>query len=181
MAMVDELAGGAGLVQKVAAAARRLRQERPDLRGRWGAFVAGSPRTAYTSFNPPGSPVIDELLRADGTLRLELSPRYSDYCASGATVSARDGWMADLFQGGSGAFPQARLRWLAGRRRELGSSSRLTVPLPTTDVARLDCLGRVEPDVFLDRMLHVWATRTAFRGLILADNGGVGTTSGTRR
>jgi hypothetical protein len=175
MAMIDELAGGRDLVPKLADAARRLRTQRPDLRGRWGAFVSGGPGTAYTAFNRTGAPAIDELLAADATLALELYPRYSDYCVSATTVSGRDRWMADFFQGESGAFPQPRLRWLAGRRRELGSSSRLTVLFPTTDVAPVDFLGTAEPDVFLDRMFHVWATRTAFRGLMLADNGGIGT------
>ena len=171
----EELAGGQDLVPKIAGAARRLRAERPELRGLWGAFVAGGPRTAYTSFNPPRAPAIDELLRADATLGLELYPRYSDYCASGPTVSRRDQWMADFFQGESGAFPQPRLRWLARRRQELRSGSRLTVLLPTTDVSPVDYLGGTEPEVFLDRMFHVWANRTAFRGLMLADNGGIGT------
>ena len=46
---------------------------------------------------------------------------------------------------------------------------------PTTDVTPLDFLGNAEPEVYLDRIFHVWATRTAFRGLMLADNGGIGT------
>ena len=175
MAMIDELAGGFDLVPKIAAAARLLRAERPDLRGLWGALVSGGPRTAYTSFNPPSAPAIDELLRADATLGLELYPKYSDYCAAGNTVSRRDQWMADFFQGESGAFPQPRLQWLAGRREELRSRSRLTVIFPTTDVRPVDYLGSTEPEVFLDRMFHVWATRTAFRALMLADNGGIGT------
>jgi hypothetical protein len=175
MALIDELAGGAGLVPKVAQAARRLRLQRPDLRGRWGVLVAGGPRTAYTRLNPPEAPAIDELLRADATLALELYPRYSAYCAAGRTASRRDQWMADFFQGGAGAFPQPRLRWLAGRRRQLRSRSRLTVVFPTTDVTPLDFLGKAEPEVFLDRMFHVWATRTGFRRLMLADNGGIGT------
>ncbi len=136
MAMIDELAGGGGLVQKIAEAARLLRDERPELRGRWGAFVAGGPRTAYTSFNRPSAPAIDELLRADATLALELYPKYSDYCAAGASVSRRDQWMADFFQGESGAFPQPRLRWLAGRRQELRSASRLTASFRPPTSAR---------------------------------------------
>jgi hypothetical protein len=175
VAMIEELAGGQGLIPKIADAARLLREERPDLRGRWGALVAGGPRVAYTSFNRPRAPAIDELLRADATLGLELYPRYSDYCAAGTSASRRDQWMADFFQGGSEAFPQPRLRWLAGRREELGSRSRLTVLFPTTDVAPVDYLGSAEPEVFLDRMFHVWATRTEFRELMLADNGGIGT------
>jgi hypothetical protein len=175
MAMIEELAGGRNLVPMIADAARLLREERPELRARWGAFVAGGPRTAYTTFNPPSAPAIDELLRADATLGLELYPRYSDYCAAATTVSGRDRWMADFFQGGSGAFPQARLLWLAARRQEMGSSSRLTTLFPTTDVRPVDYLGSAEPEVFLDRMFHVWATRTAFRELMLADNGGIGT------
>jgi hypothetical protein len=175
MAMIEELAGGQDLIPKIADAARLLREERPDLRGLWGAFVAGGPRVAYTSFNRPRAPAIDELLRADATLGLELYPRYSDYCVAGTTASRRDQWMADFFQGGSGAFPQPRLRWLAGRREELGSRSRLTVLFPTTDVRPVDYLGSAEPEVFLDRMFHVWATRTEFRELMLADNGGMGT------
>ena len=55
MAMIEELAGGRDLVPKIADAARRLRRRRPDLRGRWGAFVGSGPRTAYTKFNPPGA------------------------------------------------------------------------------------------------------------------------------
>jgi hypothetical protein len=175
MAMIDELAGGRDLVPKIAAAARLLRAERPDLRGLWGAFVSGGPRVAYTSFNRPSAPAIDELLRADATLGLELYPKYSDYCASGNTASQRDQWMADFFQGESGAFPQPRLQWLARRREELRSGSRLTVIFPTTDVRPVDYLGSTEPEVFLDRMFHVWATRTRFRALMLADNGGIGT------
>jgi len=175
MAMIDELAGGQDLVPKIADAARFLRARRPDLRGLWGAFVAGGPRTAYTSFNPPSAPAIDELLRADATLGLELYPKYADYCASGTTVSRRDQWMADFFQGESGAFPQSRLRWLAGRRQELGSRSRLTVLLPTTDVRPVDYLGSTEPEVFLDRMFYILASRSAFRALMLSENGGIGT------
>jgi hypothetical protein len=173
--MIDELAGGRGLVPKIADAARRLRTRRPDLRGLWGAFVGSGPRTAYTAFNPPDAPAIDELLRADATLTLEFYPRYSAYCASATTVSGRDQWMADFFRGESGKFPQPRLRWLAARRRRLGSASRLTVLFPTTDVSPLDYLGRNEPADYLDRMFHVWATRSGFRGLMLAENGGIGT------
>lgn len=175
MAMIDELAGGRGLVPKIALAARRLRTRRPDLRGRWGAFVGSGPRTAYTAFNPPDAPAIDELLRADATLTLELYPRYSAYCASATTVAGRDQWMADFFRGESGAFPQPRLRWLAARRERLGSASRLTVLFPTTDVKPLDYLGRIEPAAYLDRIFYVWATRSGFRRLLLAENGGVGT------
>jgi hypothetical protein len=175
MAMIDELAGGRGLVPKIADAARRLRTQRPDLRGLWGVFVGSGPRTAYTAFNPPDAPAIDELLRADATLTLELYPRYSAYCASATTVSGRDQWMADFFRGESGKFPQPRLQWLAARRRRLGSASRLTVLFPTTDVSPLDYLGRAEPADYLDRMFHVWATRSGFRGLMLAENGGIGT------
>ena len=175
MAMIDELAGGRGLVPKIADAARRLRRRRPDLRGRWGAFVGSGPRTAYTKFNPPEAPAIDELLRADATLTLELYPRYSAYCASAATVSGRVQWMAVFFRGGGGAFPQPRLRWLAERRQALGSASRLTVLFPTTDVSPLNYLPRTGAATYLDRMFYVWANHSGFRGMMLAGNGGIGT------
>lgn len=175
MAMIDELAGGHDLVPNIAEAASLLRTERPDLRGLWGAFVAGGTGTAYTSFNPKEAPAIDELLRADATLALELYPRYSDYCAAAKTTSGRDQWLADFFRGEAGAFPQPRLLWLVRRRRELRSRSRLTVVFPTTNVEPIDFLGTTEPEVYLDRLFYVWATRSGLRGLMLAENGGIGT------
>ena len=39
----------------------------------------------------------------------------------------------------------------------------------------MDYLGSDEPEVYLDNMFHVWATRTEFRALMLSDNGGIGT------
>ena len=159
MALIDELAGGAGLVPKVAQAARRLRLQRPDLRGRWGVLIAGGPRTAYTRLNPPETPAIDELLRADATLALELYPRHSAYCAAGRTASRRDQWMADFFQGGSEDFlsraamarrpaPTAALALAADRRvpdHRLTPSTSSARPSPRPSSTGCSTCGRRAP------------------------------------
>src|SRR5262245_9015696 len=63
--------------------ARTMRQQHPEFRGRWGCYVANGPHIDYSKF----APAIDELLKADAHIAVELYPRFKDYCGSAQTTA----------------------------------------------------------------------------------------------
>ncbi len=162
--MIDELSSDS--IGKVAQAAKHLRKNYPQYRGRWGAYVVYGTAVSYARLNP----AIDALLDAGAAISVEMYPHQSAYCASGRTSAERDRWLAAYFRGGEGAFPQARFKWLAERRRVLGSDSHLSVLFGVTDRF---ADGRY-PSVFIDRMFYVWANLSRHRGALLIENGGPG-------
>jgi hypothetical protein len=134
------------------ALANDLRARFPQHAGRWGAFVAFGHYARWTA-------AIDALLDADAVLSLELYPRASEYCASGATGGARDAWLARTLDGDASV---ARVKWLVARRANRGSASVITPLLGVGDVL----LDVAPPAKFLDRVFYVWATRMAHPELL---------------
>jgi hypothetical protein len=162
--MVDELRSAE--VDKVAACAARMRAAYPELAGRWGAYLVHGLAVAYPNLQP----AIDELLLADAALVPEMYPARSQYCAAGDTAYDRDVWLSDYFRGSRGSFPQGRVHWLVNRRTHLGSASSIAPIFGVTDTF----MTGDQPARFLDRMFYVWATRSGYRSLLLAENGGPG-------
>ena len=94
-------------------------------------------------------------------------PRQDRYEAAGEVKWKRDAWLGDFFRGSRGAFPQPRLHWLVEQRKARGSASHISVLFGVTD--------RFVADAgFLDRMFYVFVTRSGYRSVALASNGGVG-------
>jgi hypothetical protein len=159
--MIDELKPES--MELIRGAAERMRARYSQWSGRWGAYVVNGEAVAY----PNLAPALDALLDADAIVAPEMYAIESHYCAAGRDAAARDQWLADFFRGTDRL---GRFHWLAQRRADRGSHSELTVLFGVTD----HYLDGPSPDVFLDRMFYVWATRTGYRGVILPDNGGPG-------
>lgn len=159
--MIDEVRGES--IDKIAAAAERLRTRYPQWAGRWGAYLVNGEGVSYPRLNP----AIDALLDAHAVIGVELYVHQSRYCASGANAGARDVWLAGFFRGDENL---GRFQWLADRRAGRGSQSHLTLLFGVTDAY----LDGAQPAVFLDRMFYVWATRSGHPSVILQENGGVG-------
>jgi hypothetical protein len=167
--IVDELRGGRNTtLERVAACAQWLRREHPALDGgRWAVYLAHQDVEPFNAMLP----AIDPLLAAGATIAVEMYATERAYCAAARGDPERgDAWLADFFLGGRGASPRPGFAWLAERRRELGSRSRLTAVFGVTD----DYLDGHDPFTFLDRMFFVWMTRTGYPGIIGAANGGAG-------
>jgi hypothetical protein len=159
MVMLEELHDRAS-AELFAELATAMRTQYPQWEGRWGVFVS------YANY-PLLATGIDAMLRANAVLALQLYPRKSAYCASASTAGARDVWLAEQIVGNASL---GRLRWLLARREGLGSKSRISPLLGVGDVL----LGDSNAAIFLDRIFYVWVTRTGYRNLILAANGGPG-------
>jgi hypothetical protein len=166
--IVDELRTDS--VSLIAAFAKEMRRH-PDLAGRWGCYLANGGRVSFRSWRP----AIDELLRADARLVVEMYPSYGEYIASGASSAERDGWLRDFFMGG-GAFPAGRFGWLMTHSK--GSASGVSVMFGVTDKGRkpgrLTYMRGPRPAQFLDRLFYVWMTRTGHPEVISAARGGAG-------
>jgi hypothetical protein len=165
--IVDELRGGANsTLERMAACTSWLHREHPALGGgRWAIYLAHQDVAAFDTLIP----ALDPALAAGATIAVEMYATQSAYCHAGGE-GAGDAWLADFFLGGRGSSPGAGFAWLAERRRQLGSRSRLTAVFGVTDTY----LDGPDPFVFLDRMFFVWMTRTGFPGVLAAANGGAG-------
>jgi hypothetical protein len=143
-----------------------MREVYPELAGRWGIYLVHGVNVGYPNLQP----AIDEALLAGAALVPEMYPARSQYCAAGETALARDLWLADYFRGSRGAFPQGRFHWLMQRRQALGSPSAIAPIFGVTDTFQ----DGAQPARFLDRMFFVWATRSGYRSVLLAEHGGPG-------
>jgi hypothetical protein len=171
IAMVDEVRSES--VDMNAKFAKMMREQHPEQAGRWGCYVASGPRINLSNY----APAIDELLKANAHIAVEMYPRYADYCRAAKTTAGRDAWLTKFFIGGA-PFPKNRFKWLMQRRAQLDSQSHVTVLFGVTDKGKapgkLDYLKGSHPAVFLDRLFFVWVTRTGFPSIISAENGGAG-------
>jgi hypothetical protein len=165
--IVDELRGGPNTtLKRIAECATWLRREHPALDGgRWAIYLAHQNIAAFDTLRP----ALDPALAAGATIAVEMYASHSAYCDVGGG-EAGDGWLVDFFLGGRGRSPGAGFAWLAERRRQMGSRSRLTAVFGVTDTY----LDGPDPFVFLDRMFFVWMSRTGFPGVLAAANGGAG-------
>ena len=159
--LIDELK--ADSLDQIREAAERMASVYPQWAGRWGAYLVNGEAVAYPGLNP----AIDALLDADALIAVELYPHQSRYCDEGATAYARELWLADFF---TGTPTQGRFDWLVQRRTNRGSDSQLSVVFGVTD----SFLDGAAPAVFLDRMFHVWVTRSGYRWFLLDENAGPG-------
>jgi hypothetical protein len=159
--MIDEVRGDS--YPMVADCARWLRLNRPDLAGRWGAYLVNGTNVGY----PGLQPAIDELLDARAMIACEMYAKQSDYNAAGDTKGERDTWLGDFYRGSRGEFPQGRLHWLVERRKSRSSDSHISALLGVIDKFVTDY-------VFMDRCFYVFVNRSGYRGLALASNGGLG-------
>ena len=166
--IVDELRGGSNsTLERIAECTTWLHREHPALDGgRWAIYLAHQDIAAFDTLLP----ALDPALAAGATIAVEMYATQRAYCAAGGGGEAGDQWLADFFLGGRGSSPGAGFAWLAERRRQLGSRSRLTAVFGVTDTY----LDGPDPFVFLDRMFFVWMSRTGFPEVLAAANGGAG-------
>lgn len=159
--LIDELKSSTAV--QVGDAADWLRDNHPELAGRWGAYLVNGPSVSYANLQP----ALDALLLADAVILPEMYVTRDEYCASGGSAGSRDVWLAAFFAGDDQGFP-SRFRYLNARFAALGSSSHLSPVFGVTDTY----MTGSGPSVFMDRMFYVWKTRSGFPSYLSLDNGG---------
>ena len=104
-----------------------LRQNYPQLNGRWGTYIVFGSNVSYSNFRS----TIVEFLKANAPLFPEFYINYIDYCSvDRSDYNKRDTWLKAQLEGSSSL---SRFKWLDELRTSLGSSSSISPVIAVTD------------------------------------------------